>query len=258
MRVGCAAYSYRDYLRAGKMSLGDFLKKGVELGLDGVELTSYFFPSTDDAYLYSLKRQAYLLGLDVPAAAVGNNFCLEDARARAKQVALVKEWVDISVKLGTPCLRVFGGPIPKGHTEEEAFGWTAACLQECVAYAEPKGILLALENHGGITATADQVLNLIKAVDSEWLRVNLDTGNYRGDPYEEIARTAPYAATAHAKTELPAAEGKEAADVERIVRILDKAGYKGYLSIEYEAAADPMTAVPKFVAQLKRAVSGIR
>lgn len=253
MKVGCCAYSFRQYLSSGKMSLSEFLKKGVQMGLDGVELTSYYFPSTDDEYLYSIKRQAYLLGLDISGTAVGNNFCVADEAERAKQVAMTKSWIDNSVKLGAPCMRVFAGGVPKGHTEDEARKWCIDSLKECLDYAKPRGILLALENHGGITSTADQTISIIKAVDDEWLGVNLDTGNYR-NAYEEIAKTVPYAITCHAKTEIPGPSGKQQADFKKIADILQKAGYKGYLSIEYEASEDAMTAVPKFVSYLKEVV----
>ena len=254
MRVGCAAYSYRDYLKPGKMTLEDFLDKAVEMKLDGVELTSYYFPSTEDAYLYDVKRKAYRRGLDISGTAVGNIFCVPKEDERAEQIALVKTWVDCAVKLGAPCVRVFAGRVPEGSTEQDAFGWTVEALKECVAYAAPKGILIAMENHGGLTATSDGTLALFRAVDSDWLGINLDLGNYAGDSYAEIEKTAPYAITCHAKTEVPGPEGKVEADLARMVDILDKAGYKGYLSIEYEAEEDAMTAVPKFAAQLRSLV----
>jgi len=236
------------------MTLEDFLDKAVEMELDGVELTSYYFPSTDDAYLYDVKRKAYLRGLDISGTAVGNTFCVPEEDERAEQIALVNTWVDCTVKLGAPCVRVFAGRVPEGYTEQDGFGWTVEALKVCVAYAAPRGILIALENHGGLTATADGTLALFRAVDSEWLGINLDLGNYAGDPYTEIERTVPYAITCHAKTEVPGPGGKVEADLERMVSILDNVGYKGYLSIEYEAEEDPMTAVPKFAAQLRRLV----
>ena len=152
------------------------------MDVDGVELTAYYFPSTDDAYLYTLKRQCYLLGLQVSAAAVGNRFTDPDPGERAAQIEYVKDWVDISVKLGAPCLRLFAGGTPEGHSEAAARQWTIDGLKECAEYAAPRGVLLALENHGGITSTADQVIDLITSVDSEWVGVNLDTGNFPSRP----------------------------------------------------------------------------
>lgn len=254
MRVGCCAYSYRKYLTKDEMTLEDFLDKAVEMELDGVELTSYYFKSTDDEYLYELKRQCYLRGLDISASAVGNRFTVTDDAERNRQIQMVKDWIDNSVKLGAPCIRVFAGGVPDGHTEEEARKWTIAALEECADYGKSKGVIVALENHGGITATADSTISLIEAVDSEWLGANLDTGNYRQNPYDSIAKTAPYAVTCHTKVEVPSGASNPELDADKLVKILDEVGYKGYLSIEYESAEEPMTAVPKFAAKLRDAV----
>ena len=237
------------------MSLEDFIRKGYAMGLDGVELTSYYFPTTEVDYLKQLKRVALAHGQDVAGAAIGGSFAVPD-EARAGQVALAKEWVDVSVMLGAPCLRVFAGPVPEGHTEEEAAGWCIAGLQEAAEYARERGVVLALENHGGITGTFEQVRRLVEGVDSEWLRVNLDLGNYRADPYREIAETVPYAVTTHVKTQARDASGQFfLLDQPRILQVLRAEGYKGYLSIEYEAAEDPMLAVPRFASYLKSLIA---
>lgn len=253
MRVGCCAYSYRKYLTKDEMTLEDFLDKAVEMELNGVELTSYYFKSTDDEYLYELKRQCYLRGLDVSGTAVGNRFAVADEAERAEQIQMVKDWIDNAVKLGAPCIRVFAGGVPDGYTEEEAREWTIAALEECGDYGKSKGVIVALENHGGITGTADGTISMIKAVDSDWVKANLDTGNYRQDPYESIAKTAPYAVTCHTKVEVPSGSNPEL-DADKLVKILEDVGYKGYLSIEYESSEDPITAVPKFAAKLRDAV----
>jgi sugar phosphate isomerase/epimerase len=254
MHVGSCAYSFRDYLTKGKMTLEGFLDKAVEMGLDGVELTAYYFPDTEPETLYSIKRMALKRGLDISGTAVGNNFCQADPAKRAEQVAMVKKWLEHSVMLGAPLMRVFAGGVPQGYTESDARSWTIAALEECVETAKEYGVMLALENHGGITATAEQVEALIAGVSSDWLAVNLDTGNFRQDPYGSIRRIAPLAVTSHAKTEIPAPNGKTVADFARIVADLNAVGYRGYLSIEYEAAEDPMTAVPRFAAELLRLV----
>jgi len=261
MKVGSTAYSYRKYLSSGEMTLEAFLDKAVEIGLDCVDLTAYYFPATDTEYLNHIKKCAYLRGLDITGTAVGNNFTSADAKKRAEAVQMVKKWVDISVVLGAPCLRVFAGGVPEGHTFEEALKWTAECLEECLEYSKPRGVIIALENHGGITSTAEQTISILKSVggsylEERWLGTNLDLGNYRGDPYREIEMAAPYAVTTHAKTDVYVeGAGGQDADYERIVRILDKAGYRGCLSIEYEGAEDPMTAVPEFVKYLKECIS---
>ncbi len=259
MKVSCAAYSYRQFLtgRNPTMTLEDFIVKCAQMGLDGTELTSYYFPqSVTTEYLLRLKRQCFLLGLDVSGTAVGNRFTLPPGEERNKQIALVKSWVDHAAVLGAPCIRIFAGNKPADATEEQARQWAIECIEECCAYAGQKGVFLALENHGGIVSTADQLLAVVKAVKSDWFGVNLDTGNFRSaDPYADLAKVAPYAVTVQVKTEVTPAGGKRGeADFKRIVDILRQAGYCGYLALEYEAAEDPMTAVPKAVEALRKLV----
>ncbi len=133
------------------MTLEEFIATCAEMGLDGVELTSYYFPATDRAYLNEIKKCCFAQGLHISGTAVGNNFCQPDPAKRREQVDLAKTWMDHAVVLGAPCIRVFAGPVPQGHTEPEAFDWTVACLKECAAYGEKLGVVVALENHGGIT-----------------------------------------------------------------------------------------------------------
>ena len=245
------------------MSLEGFLDKAVEIGLDCVDLTSYYFASTDDEYLNHIKKYAYLNGLDITGTAVGNRFTYPEPEKRAEAVQLVKKWVDFSVTLGAPCIRVFAGGIPDGHTFDEALGWTVECLEECLDYGKPRGVIIALENHGGITSTAEQVISILKAVggsylEERWLGTLLDLGNYRGDPYGNIEKAAPYAVGTHAKTDVYVeGQGRQDADFRRITQILAKAGYKGCLSIEYEGQEEPMTAMPKFVNYLKECAAEI-
>lgn len=251
MRIGCCAYSYREYLQSGKMSLEDFVKTCYEMGLDGVELTSYYFPSTDDKYLKDLKKLVFSYGLHISGTAVGSNFCQADESKRVEHEKMTMDWIDHSVILGAPCIRVFAGPVPEGQTEEEAFGWAVQSLKRCVEYGRKKGVVVALENHGGITSTAHQVLEIVEAVKDDWFGINLDFGNYR-TPYEEYQMTAPYTVTTHAKTHYSGRSGAVEVDYGKVSQIMQKAGYKGYISIEYEGTEDPITAVPRFVGYLKR------
>jgi len=100
-----------------------------------------------------------------------------------------------------------------------------------------------MENHGGITAKAENVIEIVENVDSSWFRVNLDLGNYRESTYEEIAKTVPYAVHAHAKVRVA---GGMKLDYQKIKGILESKGYNGFLSIEYEEKEDSKIGVPKF------------
>jgi sugar phosphate isomerase/epimerase len=252
MRLGCAAYSYRDALKSGEMTLEQFVVECQRMGLDGVELTSYYFSSTDRAYLNELKRHCFAHGMHILATAVGSNFTHPEEERRREQVELTRQWIDHSVVLGAPCLRVFAGSIPAGHTEVDALRWAVGCLRECIPYAAERGVVLALENHGGITATAQQVLRLAEELRNPWFGLNLDFGNFRNDPYHEFELCAAHAVTTHAKRTMRAGEGRVSVDYARVAEILRRSGYAGYISVEYEDAEDPRTAVPAFVTTLKQ------
>ena len=259
IKLSCCAYSYRQFLQgSGKtMSMEDFVDKCAELGLDGVELTSYYFPpETDTAYLNRLKRRVFLLGLEVSGTAIGGDFTVPPGSDRDKQIALAKAWIDRSAELGAPCMRVFAGGVPRGATEEQARKWCLECIEQCCEHAAKRGVMLALENHGGITSRPEQVLAILKGIESEWFGLNLDTGNFRGgDPYADMAQVAQYAVNVHVKTRVVPSGGQAVeADFGRIVGILRSAGYKGYMSIEYEDPESPMTAVPRYVGVLRRAL----
>jgi sugar phosphate isomerase/epimerase len=179
---------------------------------------------------------------------VGSQFCNPPGAAREKNVSQIKQWVDYSAALGAPCIRVFGGGVPKGASLEEAQKWTVECIEECCDYSGTRGVFLALENHGGITASPKEMLPIVQGVKSEWFGVNLDTGNFHtADPYADIATMAPYAVNTHVKTEVAGAP----ADFKRIIEIMRSVGYRGYLSLEYEAREDPRTAVPKTIKMLR-------
>lgn len=252
MKLGCCAYSYRDSLVKGELTLEGFIAACAEMGLEGVELTAYYFPSTEEEYLRHLKRECFKAGLHIAATAIGSHFTQADAGKRREQVAMAKDWIDHSVILGAPCLRVFAGPVPEGHTEDEAVRWAVECLQECVEYGCRRGVVVALENHGGITATAAQVDRLVHAVNHPWFGINLDFGNYR-TPYEEYACSAPYTVTTHAKVSYRTLSGETArVDYARALPIVAAAGYRGYINIEYEEPEDPRIGVPAFVEELRQ------
>jgi len=261
LKLSLAAYSYRKFLAAKspQMDLFDFVNLAADMALDAVELTSYYFPpDVKDDYLHRLKQHAFVLGLDVSGTSVGNNFCVPPGPERDKQLALVRTWVDHAAELDAPVIRIFAGTVPKGETEETAVARAIEGIRASLPYAAEKGVTLALENHGGITATPDQLLKLVEAIDAPNFGVNLDTGNFRtADPYADLARIAPSAINVQVKTEITrAGKPKEEADLARIIRILREARYSGYVVLEYEAADDPMSAIPRHLKTLRGLIDG--
>ena len=154
-------------------------------------------------------------------------------------------------------MRVGAGGKPSMGQREEMFTWVTDCLKTCCDYAGPRGVFLALENHGHLTETGDDILKIIDKVNHEWLGVNLDTGNFQQkDPYDAIAKVAPKALTSHVKVTLLGPDGKvrEDADFARIVKVLRDANYRGYIALEYEAKEDPKTGVPKQLQKIREAI----
>ena len=254
LRVGCCAYSYRDYLtgEAPAMSLEGFLDRCAELGCDGVELTAYYFPNPiTPSLMRRLARRCFLLGLDVAGTAIGNTFALPPGPERNANIILTRHWLDLSAELGSPCLRVFAGVAPKGVQESKARRWVCECLHEVLGYAADRGVVIALENHGGVVAKPEGLLDILTRVKSEWLGVKLDTGNFNtADPYGDLLRCAPYAVSTHIKTEIRRNGVLEPADFSALGQILRSVGYRGFMNLEYEAAEDAATAVPRAIAQM--------
>lgn len=239
IKIGCAAYSYREYFQDGSMTYESFLEECYHLGLDGVELTLYWMPTIESSYLKKLRRLALSHGLAISCVGTRSNFSLASAEERRKQVPEVGKWINVAYEIGSPCLRVFGGLVPEGYTMDQAINWAIEGLKLCVKDAEDKGIVLALENHGGITGKADDLIKIIEEVDSEWVRVNLDLGNYSGPVYDQIEQTLPYTVHIHARQ-----RAGTGINYDRIKKILKSNGYNGFISLEYEYKEPAKIAVP--------------
>ena len=264
MKLSLAAYSFRKYLtdyrrggagaQKGTMTLDDFVDLCAEYGIPGTEPTSYYVPEPmPDGYLQRLRRRALLAGLTVSGTAIGNTFTHPPGAERDREIAYTKRWIDRAADMGAPTIRIFAGNLQKGTSETQARQWTIDAIRECCDYAGRKGIILALENHGGIVTTADQLLAIVREIDSEWFGVNWDSGNFRSaDAYAELAAIAPYAVTAQIKTKIGSPDGSKPADLARVVKILSDANYRGWVALEYEDEEEPKVAVPRHLETLKR------
>jgi len=251
-----AAYSYRNLLQGkeASMTLSDFARDAADMGLDGVELTSYYFPTPiTPAYLRNLKGECFRLGLDVSGTAVGNDFGLREGPGREQAIAQVKQWAEYAEMLGAPVIRIFAGHVPRGDDPVAAKRRMIEAMEECCDYAGQFGIHLALENHGGPTSTAEGMLEFIRAVKSPWFGVNMDTGNFHTeDIYGDLAQLAPYTINVQVKVVVsPPGGGKEPTDFPRLAQILRDVNYRGYIVLEYEEAGDPREECRHYVAQLR-------
>jgi len=259
-KISCAAYSYRQYLTKGQMNLDDFIDRCATMVLDAVELTSYYFPETfTQEYLNHLKHKTFLNGLDISGTAIRNNFCLPPGAERDQELAHVKKWIDYAAGFGAPVIRIFAGNPAPEVSEAQAIQWVAECNKISLDYAAQKGVFLAMENHGGITARAATMKKICDQTGAHpWFGVNLDTGNFKTEPYEEMAVMAPLTINVQVKDYVYAPDGqtKTEPDLKKILTILRQANYRGYLVLEYEGQPDPLTAVPEWIKHLRQAVSG--
>ena len=268
LNLSLAAYSFRDYFNtathaqnrpadAKSIDMHDFIDYCADHGLIGAELTSYYLdPQITQAGLVALKRHAFLRGIAISGTAVGNVFTLPKGAKRDGQIAHVKKWIDNAVHMGAPHVRVFAGGT-NGRSLKQAQSLCIEALEEVGEYAGNRGVFLGIENHGGIVAEADSLLEIVRATQSEWVGINLDTGNFHTDDvYGDIARCVPDAVNVQLKVQVQprGAKQKSAADVGRLVKILRDGGYQGFVVLEYEAQENPWVAVPKWLDKLKEAI----
>ncbi len=253
LRTALCAYSFREALQAGGMTYQDLVRYAVEHRLDGLDLTVYWFPKPlSEQWLLELKRAAYRNAVEIYSISIRTEMTRPSAELRRKEVEEIKRWVDVAALLGAGHIRVFGGRVPQGAGEEQAAGWAAEVLAEGAEYAGRKGVILGLENHGGITDRAETIVQIVRRVNSPWAGINLDTGNFRSNVYEQIRLCLPYAVNAQLKSQIRDDSGQvRESDWERIFGLFAQAGYRGYLALEYEAKEPPQTAVPRLLARLR-------
>ena len=265
---GLAAYSFRQYFKDGRdadpatnpakrIDMAGFIDYCAEQGC-AAETTSYYFPAkVTTEYLLNLKRHAFLRGVEISGTAVGNTFTHKPGPKRDAEIKSVKDWSDHAAVLGAPHIRVFAGNT-QGTSKEEAKKLCIEALEECCDYAGKRGIVLGLENHGGIVSEAADLLDIVRAVKSRWFGINWDSGNFHtDDPYRDLESIAPYAVNVQWKVEItPRGKSKQPADLKRIVKILRDANYQGYFALEYEASEDPWTAVPRLLKQMQGVLAG--
>lgn len=245
-KFSLAAYSYRSLLtgKEPKLTLFDFVNDCAKFQLEGTELTSYYFPNpvTPD-YLHKLKAHCFRMGLDISGTAIGNDFGHPAGEKRDQQIASAKQSIEHAETLGAPVIRIFAGHQQQGVSAGESHQLMVQGIEECCEFAGKHGIFLALENHGGPTATADGLLKLVHDVKSPWFAVNLDTGNFQSDDvYGDLARVAKYAVNVQVKVVITQGGKQQPMDYAKLASILRDSGYRGYVVLEYEEADDPRAA----------------
>jgi sugar phosphate isomerase/epimerase len=278
-RIAISSYSYWHF-RTEKVSIETVIDETARLGALGVDVLhrqmdiDELGPLTPEVHAYcrKLKRHAFRAGVDLINLSMHQDFVSPNPAERHKMIAHTEKCIEIAYALGIPCMRVNAGrwktvgdfdalmkargqeAILPGYTEDDGFKWAIDSLQKCVELAGQRGVILALENHWGLSGTPEGILRILDAVPSPWLGTLVDTGNFLENPYDKIEKVAKRAVFVQAKTYYGGGEWYTLdLDYPRIAKILRDAGYTGYISLEMEGKEDAKTAVPKSLAVLREA-----
>lgn len=270
--IAVSTYSFYRFREDEKMAIDRCIDHAAEMGFDAVEVLEVQMHRTDNAYLQELKRKAFVNGLDLCGMSTHQSFVNPDKAVRQENIERTTRSLELAYAMGIPTIRVNTGrwgtsgnfdelmknrgiePPLKGYTDEDAFPWVIEAFEKLVPVAEKLGVVMALENHWGLGLTPEGVLRVVDAVDSPWLSVTLDTGNFLEDPYERLEMLAPRAVFVQAKTYYGGGVWYEVdLDYQRIARMLRRHNYKGYISLEFEGLEDPVTAIPKSLDVLRNA-----
>lgn len=259
MKLGCSSQSFDPALQQKQLDLLSWVDYcGDVLRLDGVEIEDKHIPSTADDFLRVVRQRLADRQLTLSSVTISNNFGLPTAEEREGQLAYLRQWLEKARVLGSPGLRIFAG-WPRPETDASLWDKMIDCLKRSCVHAEETGVVLSVENHnhGGFIRVAEDALRIFEQVGSDWLRLNLDTGNYL-DGVRSIEKTVSWAVHVHAKLCDVAPDGSERTlDYEKILALLKRANYPGFLSLEYEGTEDPFAAVPRAVTYFRRLLEGV-
>jgi len=272
IKLSVSSYSYWHF-KEKKYPIEKVIDEAAKTGVEGIDILHVQMESEENKYIQELKRRAYLNGITFTCLSIHQSFVSPDKEILKKEIEHTRKCIELAAKMGIPCLRLNSGrwntiksfddlmknrgvePILPGYTEDDGFKWCIDSIQQCLPAAEEYGVLLALENHWGLCSTPEGQLRIKKAIDSPWLGILMDTGNFLENPYSKLEMIAPYTSFVQAKTYYGGGEWYSLdLDYKRIISILQKVNYQGYISLEFEGKEDAATAVPKSIEMLRKAM----
>jgi L-ribulose-5-phosphate 3-epimerase len=272
-RLALSTYSYWHF-REPKISVQEVIAKAATLGVQGVDILHRQLDSEERGYLQNLKKLAFVQGVDLVCLSIHQDFVDPDPAERQKNIDHTLKCIELAYQLGIPSIRLNSGrwntiksfdalmaargiePVLPGYSEDEGFKWAIDCIEQCLPKAAECGVILALENHWGLTRTPEGLLRIVNAINSPWLGVLMDTGNFLDDPYPKLEQIASRTVFVQAKTYYGGGEWYTLElDYKRIAAILKKVNYKGYISLEFEGKENPDSGVPKSLQMLRDAFS---
>ncbi len=279
LKTSLNAYSFNKMLndsikgRGAGITLVQVMEFAAKHKFEGFDATGYFFPGypavPPNAYIDDFKKRARDLGIGISGTGVRNNFTTADKAVRDAGVKHIKEYVEVAARLGAPVIRVFADTqmrsqtwetVSNGATRDQVQDWISAALKECAEHGKKYRVRIGVQNHGDFLKTGADLMRLVKAVGSEWCGPIVDTGYFKSrDPYEDIALVAPHAVNWQVKQSALGEESEIPTDLIRLMKIVRKSGYSGYLPIETLSPRgkeyDPFTVVPAFLKQLQEAMA---
>ncbi len=261
-RLSLNAYSFNDMLMKKKISKNEVLEFCANTGFDAVDMTGYYFSSypetPSDAEIFDFKRKAHALGIEISGTGVRNEFSYSDSNALAKEIDTVLRWIEVASKMGAPVLRIFTAKqYSTGEERKRVNDRILFALNKCLEKAAAHGIILGIQNHNDFLRTADECHALIGAINSPWLGLVVDTGNFIAtDPYEEIRKSLPLAVNWQVKEKLLINGVQTRMDLKRLCSIIQSSNYKGNIPIETLGMNDPLNEVPVFYDKVKKHLWG--
>ena len=241
-------YSYRDLIRAGKLDMLTIPAFYKEQGIPGISYNDMFFKTVDDAFIDQVKAAVKDAGRVVIGYVIEGNLAMADEAKRSAQVEADKRKMRAAARLGAPVVRINVGTTGAENADDTLGIERVVKIfnEELVPLAKELNIKISMENHGGVSKTAANIVKIIKATDPKWVGALVDFGNFRESRYEEIPIVAPYALVTHVKVNVFDEKGEAAEyDFPRVLEMMKKTHYKGPISIEYEGKGDPVEGVQK-------------
>ncbi len=272
IKLSISSYSYWHF-KEKKFPIEAVIDEAAKLGVEGIDILHRQMESEEKSYINKLKKHAFVNGIAFTCLSIHQSFVSPDKEILKKEIEHTKKCIALAAGMGIPCLRLNSGrwgtiksfdelmknrgiePVLAGYTEEDGFKWCIDSIQQCLPTAEEYGVLLALENHWGLCSTPEGQLRIKKAIDSPWLGILMDTGNFLENPYDKLEMIAPYTSFVQAKTYYGGGEWYTLdLDYKRIMKILNKVNYQGYVSLEFEGKENAITGVAKSIDMLRQAM----
>ena len=277
--IGVSTYSFWQF-NGRETPIEYCIDKASEFGFDGIELLLIQMESEENSYLQKLKKRAFDSGLDIMGLSTHQSFVSPDPSKRKENIELTKHQIEVAYSLGIPTIRINTGrwgttkpqgdksefdvlmdnkgieTVIDGYTEEEGFKWVIDSIEQCIPTAEKCGVVLGLENHWGLGLTSKGVIRIVNTIDSPWLSVTLDTGNFFDDRKKQLAELAPHTCLIQAKTYFGGAKwpafDQITINYKEIGELMRENNYRGYVSLEFEGNEDANSAIPKSLELLRK------